>query len=42
MFKVVCADLCCTLWSEIGLYVSATLFNRTVSSTIGLQSVSLL
>jgi hypothetical protein len=41
MFKAVCADLCCVLWSEIGLYVSAMLVNRAVSSTFGLQSVSL-
>jgi len=41
MFKAVCADLCCVPWSEIGLYVSAMLVNRTVSSTFGLQSVSL-
>lgn len=33
MFTAVCADLCCVLWSEIGLYVSAMLINRTVSST---------
>jgi hypothetical protein len=32
--------MCCMLWNEIRLYVSAMLFNHTVSSTFGLQSVS--
>ena len=40
MFKVVCADLCCMLWSEIWLYVSAVFVNGTMSSAFGLQSVS--